>query len=456
MNHPTTPGATASLRVRECVAYGLGDTATNLVWRTLMVFLGFFYTDVFGLSAAAVGTLLLVSRFSDGLSDVVMGVIADRTETRWGKFRPWILWTAVPFGVLTVLTFTTPDLGDTGKLVYAYLTYNALILVFTASNVPYSAMTGVMSADPGERTRLSSYRFVGAFGGALLTQGLNEPLVRWFGGGDATEGYRWTMVLFATVAVGFFLVTFAMTKERVKAVATREPLQLRRDVADLLRNRPWLVLFALGLCFVTITTLKQGSTMYYFTYFLNSKALAGSYMVVGTVGALVGAALTGRLVKWWGRRRVVLGALAIMGLSCAAMYAVGREGTALVFGLGLITEAASGPVVTLFFSMLADAADFSEWKHRRRATGLVYSAGSLSFKFGSGVGGGLTGLVLASSGYAANLEQTPSALWGIKALMSVLPAVGCLVAFAAFWFYPLTDRKFAEIQAELAERRGEA
>ena len=160
--------------VAEKIAYGLGDTATNLVWRTLMVFLGFFYTDVFGLPSAAVGTLMLVSRFGDGISDLLMGAIADRTTTRWGKFRPWILWMAIPFGVMAVLTFTTPNLGDTGKLLYAYITYNGLILVFTASNVPYSAMTGVMSADPGERTKLSSYRFVGAFAGALLTQGLNR------------------------------------------------------------------------------------------------------------------------------------------------------------------------------------------------------------------------------------------------------------------------------------------
>jgi len=438
--------------VAEKIAYGLGDTATNLVWRTLMVFLGFFYTDVFGLPSAAVGTLMLVSRFGDGISDLLMGAIADRTTTRWGKFRPWILWMAIPFGVMAVLTFTTPNLGDTGKLLYAYITYNGLILVFTASNVPYSAMTGVMSADPGERTKLSSYRFVGAFAGALLTQGLNEVLVEWFGQGDATEGYRWTMVLFAGLAVAMFLVTFALTKERVQA-PPRKQLNLKEDLGDLLRNRAWLVLFGVGLCFVTLATLKQGATMYYFTYFMDAKPLAAGYMIFGTIGALIGAALTGKLTERWGRKQVMLVSFAVAGLSSLAMYAVGREHTAWVFGLGFVTEFATGPIVTLFFAMLADAADFSEWKTARRATGLFYSAGTLSFKFGSGVGGGLIGWTLGSYGYAANAEQTTEALYAIKLLMSVLPALGAAVGMIVFLFYPIHDRLLEEIKVALAERR---
>ena len=438
--------------VREKIAYGLGDTATNLVWRTLMVFLGFFYTDVFGLPAAAVGTLMLVSRFGDGISDLLMGAVADRTQTRWGKFRPWILWMAIPFGVMAVLTFTTPELGPTGKLWYAYLTYNGLILVFTASNVPYSAMTGVMSADPGERTMLSSYRFVGAFGGALLTQGLNEILVNGLGQGDATEGYRRTMVLFAVVAVVLFLITFAMTKERV-AAPPREKLQLKEDLGDLLRNRAWLVLFGVGLCFVTLTTLKQGATMYFFTYFLEAKALAAAYMVIGTVGALIGAGLTGWFTNRWGRKAVMQGAFAVAGLSSLAMYGVGRDSTAAVFGLGFVTEFATGPIVTLIFAMLADAADYSEWQNHRRATGLFYSAGTLSFKFGSGVGGGLIGWVLGSHGYAANAEQSAESLHAIKLLMSVLPALGAALGMVVLFFYPINEGLLRQIKDSLVARR---
>lgn len=437
---------------KECVAYALGDTATNLVWRTLMVFLGFFYTDVFGLSAAAVGTLMLLSRFGDGLSDVVMGVVADRTQTRWGKFRPWILWTAIPFGVMTVLTFTTPDLSDTGKLIYAYLTYNGLIIMFTASNVPYSAMTGVISPDPAERTRLSTYRFIGAFVGALLTQGLNAPLVSFFGSGDDTVGYKWTMLVFAIVAVICFFITFAMTKERVKP-APVEKLQLWRDLGDLFRNRAWFVLFLIGLFLITVNATRQGSTMYYFTYFLDSKAMAGSYLVITTVGALIGAALTAKLVAMWGRKAVITGAFAIMCVGSIGMYFIGRDGATAAFVLGFIIEAASGPIVTLFFAMLADASDYSEWQGGRRATGLVYSAGTLSFKFGSGIAGGMTGFVLASTGYVANMDQTVEALGGIRMLMSLLPAAGCAAGLVAFLFYPISDLKLETIRAELATRR---
>jgi glycoside/pentoside/hexuronide:cation symporter, GPH family len=443
----------SQIPTKECIAYALGDTATNLVWRTLMTFLGFFYTDVYGLSPEIVGFLFLISRFGDGASDVIMGVAADRTQTRWGKFRPWILWTALPFGIMTVLTFTTPDLGDTGKIIYAFVTYNLLIIFFTASNVPYSAMTGVISPDPAERTRLSSYRFGGAFVGALLTLGLNQPLVNFFGQGDETVGYKWTMVVFAVVAVVFFLITFAMTKERVKP-APVEKLNLWRDLGDLFRNRAWFVLFLIGLCLITVNTLRQGSTMYYFAYFLDSKGLAGTYFVITTVGAFIGAVMTAKLVGWFGRKGVIMGGFAIMALGSLAMYFVGREGTTTVFVLGFIIEAASGPIVTLFFAMLADAADFSEMKSGRRATGLVYSAGTVSFKFGSGIGGSLVGFVLAGTGYVPDVDQTLAALGGIKMLMSLLPALGCVAGFVVFLMYPISDLKLEELRAELETRRG--
>ena len=445
------PHTSQRIPIGERIAYGLGDTATNLVWRTLMVFLGFFYTDVFGLPAAAVGTLMLLSRFGDGLSDVFMGMVADRTQTRWGKFRPWILWMALPFGILTVLTFTTPDLGMTGKLVYAYITYNGLLLVFTASNIPYSAMTGVMSADSVQRTLLSSYRFVGAFLGALLTQGLNDVLVSRFGGGDPVVGYRYTMILFAVVAVVLFLITFAGTKERVTA-PPREGIQIKDDFRDLFRNRAWLVLFGAGLSFVTLTTLKQGSTMYYFIYYMDAKSLAAAYMIVGTLGAMFGASLTGVLTSRWDARWVMKICFALAGLSCLAMYWVRGEDTVLIFALGFLMEMATGPIVTLFFAMLADAADFSEWKTHRRATGLVYSAGTLSMKFGSGVGGALIGWILASHGYVANAAQSAEALAGIRFLMSVGPTIAACAGFAIFSFYPITPALLLRIREALEAR----
>ena len=439
------------LPVREKIAYGLGDTAANLVWRTLMVFLPFFYTDVFGLSAAAVGTLLLVSRYGDGISDFIIGILADRGNTRWGKFRPWILFTAVPFGVLTVMTFTTPDLGPTGKLIYAYLTYNALLIVFTANNVPYSALTGVISHSPQERTILTSYRFFFAFFGAILVQGFNNKLVAYFGQGDDVAGYRATMMLFAVVAVILFIITFLGTKERVVA-PKHEKLELKADLKDLLKNKPWMILFCVGLSFVTLTTLKQGITMYYFSYYIGNVSMAAVFMVVSTFAALIGAVLAGPLSVRLGKKRLMRYAFILAGVTSAALYVARPTDITLIFALSMLTELATGPIVVLFFAMLADAADYSEWKTYRRATGLVYSAGTLSLKFGTGVGGALTGWTLTLVGYTANVEQTPESLMGIRLLISVFPAAAALLGLVAFHFYPIDEEMLDSIKDTLKSR----
>ena len=438
--------------VWEKVAYGLGDTATNLVWRTLMVFLPVFYTDVFGLSAAAVGTLLLVCRYFDGITDLFMGLIADRTRTRWGRFRPWILWSTVPFGVATILTFTAIDAGPGWKLAYAYVTYSALILAFTANNVPYSALTGVLSADPVERTSISSYRFFFAFLGGLLTQGLNLPLVAFFGKGNDVAGYTWTMSLFATVSVILLFVTFLSTRERV---VTPEPASasLTADLRLLLRNRPWLILFAVGLLFVTMATLKQGVTIYYFKYFVGDTGLATLFMVTGLIAAMLGSAVTGHLTRWFGKKPVMQIAFAVALVSSAALYVVDASAVTAMVILSAITEFATGPVVVLFFAMLGDVADYGEWTQGRRMTGLVYSAGTLSMKFGTGVAGALTGWLLTAFGYVANVQQTPEALQGIRLLISVFPAIAAAIAIAVLALYPLGDRRLDEMSQALRHKQ---
>ncbi|MBD3387277.1 MFS transporter, partial [candidate division KSB1 bacterium] len=306
------------LSVREKIGYSLGDTATNLTWRSFMVFLPIFYTDVFGLSAAAMGTLLLVCRFWDGITDFIMGIVADRTKTRWGKFRPWILWTAFPFGLLTVLAFTTPDFSYTGKLIYAYVTYSLLIIVFTANNVPYSALMGVMTSDPIERTSLSSYRFVFAYLGALMVQGGLIYLVAFFGRGNEIEGYMRTMILFAIILVAFLLITFFFTKERVKPMQGQS--SIRQDFKDLVNNKPWLTLFFIGIIFVAFTSIKQGGVMFYFTHYLGAKGLAAGYMVLGLVGSLIGAAITKYLVVRTGKRVLFILAAFISGVFSIPLF----------------------------------------------------------------------------------------------------------------------------------------
>jgi GPH family glycoside/pentoside/hexuronide:cation symporter len=450
---PAMPGRTAHVGVWEKIAYGLGDTATNLVWRTLMVFLPIFYTDVFGLTAASVGTLLLVCRYWDGITDFFMGLIADRTNTRWGKFRPWILWSTIPFGIMTVLTFTAVDVDGPWKLVYAYVTYSGLILAFTANNVPYSALTGVLSPDAAERTSISSYRFFFAFLGGLLTQGLNIPLVAYFGQGDDVAGYTWTMTLFSIVSVGLLFITFASTRERVVPVRSGQVSQ-RTDIRLLFRNRPWLILFGIGLLFVTMTSLKQGITMYYFKYFVGDMGLAAGFMVSGLLTAMVGAGITSRLTRWFGRKMVMHASFALALITSALLYFVGPSDIPALFVLSGLTEFATGPIVALFFAMLGDAADFAEWKLGSRMTGLVYSAGTLSMKFGTGVAGALTGWLLTAFGYIPNVGQTAEALDGIRLLISVFPAFAAAAAIIVFAFYPLNDSLVQAISKDLELKRG--
>jgi len=443
---------TDRLSTFEKIGYGLGDTATNLVWRTLMVFLPIFYTDVFGLSAAAVGTLLLVCRYWDGITDYIMGLIADRTRTRWGQYRPWLLWTAVPFGILTVLTFTTPALTGSDKLLYAYATYGGLIIVFTANNIPYSAMTGVMSGDPLERTSLSSYRFVFAFLGGLITPGLNIYLVAYFGGGDNMKGYRLTMLLFAVISTLLFVVTFLTTRERVRPTAAAST-SIRKDTRDLFHNRAWVVLFFVGLLFVTFTTLKQGVTMYYFKYYINRVDLAAAFMVIGLLAAMLGAAVTRPLTQRFGKKRVMRYSLWLGLISSALLYWPGPQDIATIIILSSITEFSTGPMVTLFFAMLADAADYGEWKNNRRATALVFSAGTLSMKFGTGIAGAFTGWLLTAFGYVANAQQSLATLQGIRLLISIIPAVAAAGLILVFRYYIIDEALLQRIHADLAERQ---
>lgn len=441
-----------SISIGEKIGYGLGDTAANLVWRTLMVFLPIFYTDVFGLSAAAVGTLLLVCRYWDGITDFIMGLISDRTKTRWGKYRPWILWTALPFGITTILTFTTPNLSYSGKLIYAYLTYSALIIIYTANNIPYAALMGVMSPDPGERTSLSSYRFIFAFLGGLITQGLNIYLVDFFGKGDNVKGYKYTMTLFAALAVVFFLITFFSTKERVKTIPLKRS-SLKEDVKDLLGNRPWIILFFFGILYVGYTTLKYSTLMYYFTYYVGNVNYAAAYMIAGLVAAMIGASTTKTVTAWLGKKRVV-NIFMILGLISSALFYFCTPSTIeLIFVLGILGEFFAAPVVALFFAMLADTADYSEWKNGRRATGLIFSAGTVAMKFGSGIAGASTGWILTIFGYVAHATQTAEALLGIRLLMSLFPALIALALIVLFQFYRIDKKLLARIEDDLAKQR---
>lgn len=440
------------LSVVEKVGYGLGDTAANFIFQTMVMFQLAFYTDTFGITAAAAATLLVVVRVWDAVFDPVMGVIADRTNTRWGKFRPWVLWTAVPFGIMAFLTFITPDLSPAGKLVYAYVTYIALMMVYSANNLPYSALSGVMTGDMAERTSLSSYRFVFAMIAQLVIHGLALPMVLYFGQGDNAKGYQVTMGIFAMLAVVFFFITFTTTKERIQPPPGQKA-PVRQHFADLLKNGPWLAMFVLTLVLFITLSMRGSVVLYYFTYYVGRQGLFSWFNVLGTTATIVGIFFSKPLAMRYGKRDVFVGGLAGTALFTAVFLFLPPGAVTLMFASEILRQFVYGFTIPLLWAMMADVADFSEWKTGRRATGIVFSAIVFALKAGLGFGGAITGYVLSLYGYVPNVAQSASALDGIRYTMSVFPAVTFAICAGCLFFYEIDKRCEDRMADELAERR---
>jgi GPH family glycoside/pentoside/hexuronide:cation symporter len=440
------------LSVREKVGYSLGDTAANFIFQTMVMFQLAFYTDTFGITAAAAGTLFLVVRVFDAVFDPVMGVVADRTETRWGKFRPWVLWTAVPFGIMGLLTFTTPGLSPGGKLAYAYATYIVLMMVYSANNLPYSALSGVMTGDVGERTSLSQYRFVFAMLAQLAIQGLALPMVKHFGEGNDARGYQLTMGIFSALAVVFFVITFATTRERIHP----DPAQassIRQDFADLVKNGPWLSMFVLTVVLFVTLALRGGAVLYYFKYYVGRESLFSLFNVLGTTATIVGVVLSKPLALRWGKRNLFIGGLAFTVLFTAAFAFFPPTAIVPIFAAEILRQFAYGFTIPLLWAMMADVADYSEWKTGRRATAVVFSAIVFGLKAGLGFGGAIGGWLLSHYGYVPNAAQTPHALDGIRLTMSVFPALSFAACVACLFFYRIDRGVENRIAGDLAERR---
>lgn len=527
----------SKLSIKEKIGYALGDGAANIAWRGVATFLFIFYTDVFGLNPAAVGLLMLIARSSDGISDVLMGIVGDRTNSKYGKFRPWVLWTALPLGGILSLLFTGPNLSGTGKIVYAYTTYILFTLVYTANNIPYGALMAVMTGDDKERTSLGSFRMVGAFAGGMIVQGALLFLVAYFGDvnpkiainqlaekkyevtvtapqsvdnaniktkdGVATfiwadaaaddttnvptaaksfemeqnkaysfvvegesniteekitlinqaKGYSYSIYIMSIFLALFMVLTFLSTRERVKPPKAQES-DLKKDLGDLIKNRPWLVLLVIGLLFNIYNSIKQGITVIYFTHYLHDQLLAGSYLVGLMLASIAGAMITSPLGRKFGKRKLFIYALIFSGVVNALLVFCSAENVGAIFTIGIISEFGAAVFPTLFFAMLGDAADYSEYKNGRRATGLVYSAGSFATKFGGGLAGAIIGLVLAAFNYnGQDAISIQGAIPGIKMLMSWIPTVIALLAAGLMTLYPLTQSKLDEITIELNNRR---
>ena len=440
------------LSVVEKVGYGLGDTAANFIFQTMVMFQLVFYTDTFGITAAAAGTLLVVVRIWDAIFDPIMGAVADRTSTRWGKFRPWVLWTAVPFGIMGFLTFVTPDLSPVGKLIYAYGTYIVLMAVYSANNLPYSALSGVMTGDLGERTSLSSYRFVCAMIAQLVIQGLALPMVHHFGQGDSAKGYQYTIGIFSALAVVLFFITFATTRERIQP-APDQTASTRQHFADLGKNGPWIAMSVLTFILFITLSMRGSVVLYYFKYYVGRENLFSLFNVLGTTATIIGIFFSKGLALRYGKRNVFIGGLAGTALFTAVFLPLPPSAVTLMFAAEILRQFVYGFTIPLLWAMMADVADYSEWKNRRRATGIVFSAIVFALKAGLGFGGAITAYVLAHYGYLPNVDQTAGALAGIRYTMSIFPAITFAICAACLFFYSIDKEAEIWIADELAERR---
>lgn len=584
------------LSLKEKIGYGFGDAASSMFWKLFGMYIMFFYTDIFGISAAVVGTMFLVTRVGDAFFDPFVGIIGDRTETRWGKFRPYLLWMALPFGIIGVLTFTTPDFDVSGKIIYAYITYSLMMIVYSLINVPYASLMGVMTADGKERTSLATYRFIFAFGGSFLVLGLFQPLFDGFGTNvfskfeepkmvqvndtllnntnekvyvwdgkivettdekpvdslvfvsakiitkskeafkigvvnenneykwlefkanhdtlgllrdgttsnvlvklqsilksdsigninnlkfafagasiddfkiskvaikqiDYKSGFQKAVIVIAILAIIFFLLTFFWTKERIKPIT--EKSSLKGDLKDLSKNYPWFILLAAGVCTIFFNTIRDGAAVYYFMYYFKGEtsievtttmvlAISTIYLLLGQAANIIGVILAKPISDKIGKKNTFLIAMVNAAILSVIFYFLDRTNITSIYIFQFIISINAGIIFPLVWSMYADTADWSEWKSGRRATGLVFSAASMSQKLGASIGIAAVGWILAFYNYQPSVEQAVDTQNGIRAMLSIYPAIGAALAAIFMLIYPLKESLLEKIEDELAERR---
>jgi glycoside/pentoside/hexuronide:cation symporter, GPH family len=585
-----------ALKLSEKIGYGFGDAASSMFWKLFGMYLMFFYTDIFGIPAAVVGTMFLVTRVGNAAFDPFVGILGDRTYTRWGKFRPYMLWMAVPVGIIAVLTFTTPDFSTSGKIIYAYITFSLMMIIYSMINVPYAALMGVMTDDGKQRTTLATYRFIFAFGGSFLVLGLFQPLFDGAGtrtfmefpsaktveimnpetkitgkmivwdatipdptltnpvdsllfitakvhtstkeafslgvvnvktnrydgfnfpegkdtlgllrtGGtsdvkikldqittkdnlkdiadlkfackgvegssiaiekislkeiDYRHGTQTAVIVISLLAIAFFLFTFLFTREKVKPIEVKT--SLKDDLKDLGKNGPWFVLLGAGISTIFFNTIRDGAAVYYFTYYFKGMnniefstsvilAISTVYLLLGQAANIIGVVLAKPISDKIGKRKTFLIAMINAAILSFIFFFLDRTDMVLILCMQFLISMNAGIIFPLVWSMYADSADYSEWKSGRRATGLVFSAASMSQKFGASIGIAMVGWILSLYGYQANVEQTEATQNGIRMMLSIYPGVGALLAAGFIMIYPLKESTLEKISAELAVSR---
>lgn len=464
------------LSVLEKVGYSLGDLAANLVFQTLVTYLAYFYTDIYGLKTEdATLVTLFVGLFAAFVFNPVMGAIADRTSTRWGKFRPWILWTAIPLGVTALLAFSTPDFSYSGKVIYAVITYSLLLLLYAANNLPYSALSGVITSDMGERNSMSAYRFIAVMFSQFFVQVFMYNLILKAGNGDKAVGIEKVMTILAIVGTLMLIVTFLTTKERVVPKAEQKS-SLGEDLKDLSKNIPWIIMLTVTtLIFITLA-MKGGAYVYYFENYVDKAQIAAildpikpflptfendTALGLGVFNG--GGILIGLIGIWWsksladkyGKKVVFMSSLFVSTLFIIAFYFFPPQAVGTMFLMQMLHMFFYGIGTPILWTMIADVADYSEWKNNRRATAIIFAAMMIGLKGGLSIGSALLTKILNVFDYQAGstLGQTAETVNGIKLLVSVFPAMPFLIAVGLLFFYEINKKMEGQIQSDLEKRR---
>jgi GPH family glycoside/pentoside/hexuronide:cation symporter len=469
------------IKLKEKIGYGLGDAASSMFWKIFGMYSLFYFTDVFGITAAAAGTMFLVARLWDSFFDVFVGIISDRTKTRYGKYRPYLLWFAVPFAVMGAFTFFTPEFGQTGKLIYAYVTYSLMMVVYSMINVPYASLLGAISSDPKERNSLASYRMSFAFIGSFVTFMLLQPLIDYFAktfdsdrvsqttkaieSTVSTSPIGWVMGVasIGTICVVLFLLCFSWTKERVTQIESEENASVKQDLKNLLHNAPWWILVASGLAALLFNAIRDSVAIYYFRDYVKATYRMGGtgwdmttiYFLVGQAANLIGVMAAPAVSAKYGKKNTYMIAILIAGVLSAGFYFIPRSIPAIL-ALQFLTSIFAGYVLPLLWSMFADIVDHQELLTGRRAPGLIFSSSSMSQKLGWALGAAMSGWILAIYKYVPDaVEQSSQTIWGEQMMISLFPAACCVLAFVGMWFYPLTDKKVKEISEQLNLKRSQ-
>lgn len=470
------------LSVLEKFGYSLGDLAANLVFQTLMTYLAYFYTDIYGLNASdATAIMYIVGTVAAFSFNPVIGALADRTNSKWGKFRPWILYTSIPLGIISVMAFSTPNFSYEGKVIYAVITYTLLLLLYASSNLPYSALSGVITGDMKERNSISSYRFVAVMFAQFFVQVFMLPIIIYSGAGDKALGIEIVMTWLAVIGTIMLLITFFTTKERI--VPTEEQKSsVFEDLKDLITNKPWLIMLTLTtLTFISLA-MKGGSYVYYFENYIDESRLTvfispildyltsieinffgndpvsagfGLFNAGGIIFMIFGIGLSKALADRFGKRNIFALFLFISTIFIILFYFFDKSSVELMFGSQILHGFFYGITIPLLWAMIADVADYSEWKNNRRATAIIFSAMMVGLKLGLTIGGGLVVQILGNYGYEANKElaQSEHVIQGVKLLVSIYPAIPFLIGITLLYFYEINKKMETQIEMDLRNRR---